>query len=231
MKLNRKSVGWIRPSTLTSQARESAGQEIARCLLLQIYAPPSVLIDTNCECIGFFGQIQLYLAIPSKAENSKLFTIAHEGVRSRLREALKFAWFDDGADNTDAGDLEKNERFDSLAIGVLPVQTAHETLLLVSFLDRPNSFEHRHARTICGSAARPIGVPETSQPCGSATHLEGLSPRQRAVLNLVANGRSNKQIAGDLGISHRTVETHRVIVMRKLGARNFADLMRLVSKV
>jgi FixJ family two-component response regulator len=60
-------------------------------------------------------------------------------------------------------------------------------------------------------------------------HLKGLSPRQRAVLDLVANGRSNKQIAGDLGISQRTVETHRVIVMRKLGARNFADLMRLVA--
>lgn len=55
-----------------------------------------------------------------------------------------------------------------------------------------------------------------------------LTPREREVLQLVTNGQSNKEAGRDLGISPRTVEVHRARVMEKLGARNTADLMRIV---
>ena len=55
-----------------------------------------------------------------------------------------------------------------------------------------------------------------------------LSPRQRQVMHLVAEGLSNKQIAARLGISPRTVENYRAWVMERLAASNLADLVRKV---
>lgn len=55
-----------------------------------------------------------------------------------------------------------------------------------------------------------------------------LTPRERDVLQRISNGQSNKEAGRELGISPRTVEVHRARVMEKLGARNTADLMRIV---
>ncbi len=57
--------------------------------------------------------------------------------------------------------------------------------------------------------------------------LEQLTAREREVLIGVAEGRTNREMAGTLGISHRTVETHRESLMRKLGIRTVAGLTRL----
>lgn len=56
--------------------------------------------------------------------------------------------------------------------------------------------------------------------------LETLSPRQREVLRLIALGRTTKQIAQELGISVKTVETHRAQLMERLGIRDVAGLVR-----
>ncbi|PLP97508.1 response regulator transcription factor [Cupriavidus pauculus] len=53
-----------------------------------------------------------------------------------------------------------------------------------------------------------------------------LTPRERDVMNRVAVGQMNKQIAADLGISLVTVKCHRGQVMRKMGARSVAELVR-----
>jgi DNA-binding NarL/FixJ family response regulator len=53
-----------------------------------------------------------------------------------------------------------------------------------------------------------------------------LTKREREVLSLVSEGYSNKQGALQMGISPRTFESHRAEAMRKLGARNTADLVR-----
>lgn len=55
---------------------------------------------------------------------------------------------------------------------------------------------------------------------------ETLTPREREVLALVANGQTTKQVAASLGISPRTVEAHREAVMRKLNIRTVAGLTR-----
>jgi two-component system response regulator FixJ len=57
---------------------------------------------------------------------------------------------------------------------------------------------------------------------------ERLTARERDVLERIARGASNKETGGDLGISSRTVEVHRARIMEKLGAKNAADLMRIV---
>jgi FixJ family two-component response regulator len=55
-----------------------------------------------------------------------------------------------------------------------------------------------------------------------------LTCREREVLSQVARGASNKEAGRRLGISPRTVEVHRARIMDKLGARNTADLIRIV---
>jgi DNA-binding NarL/FixJ family response regulator len=53
-----------------------------------------------------------------------------------------------------------------------------------------------------------------------------LTRRQREIVQLLASGRSNKEVAAALGISIKTVETHRAAIMRKLGFRSIANLVR-----
>jgi FixJ family two-component response regulator len=55
-----------------------------------------------------------------------------------------------------------------------------------------------------------------------------LTPREREVLGQIASGASNKETGRKLGISPRTIEVHRARIMEKLGAKNAADLVRIV---
>ncbi|MEM6616749.1 MAG: response regulator [Pseudomonadota bacterium] len=55
-----------------------------------------------------------------------------------------------------------------------------------------------------------------------------LTPRELEVLGEIASGASNKEAGRTLGISPRTIEVHRARIMEKLGARNAADLVRIV---
>jgi DNA-binding NarL/FixJ family response regulator len=59
-----------------------------------------------------------------------------------------------------------------------------------------------------------------------ATAPEPLSARETEVLNLIAGGKSNREIAEALFISVRTVEAHRATILSKLDLRNTADLVR-----
>ncbi len=61
--------------------------------------------------------------------------------------------------------------------------------------------------------------------------LASLSPREREVLDLVTRGKANKMVAGDLGVSQRTVEIHRAHVMQKMEAGSLAELVRMMMAV
>ena len=56
-----------------------------------------------------------------------------------------------------------------------------------------------------------------------------LTPREREVMALVTKGLMNKQAAGELGLSEITVKLHRGQVMRKMGVRSLADLVRMAE--
>jgi len=58
--------------------------------------------------------------------------------------------------------------------------------------------------------------------------LSALTPRERGVLDKLVQGRSNKLVAHELGISPRTVEIHRAHIMSKMEASSLSDLVRLV---
>ena len=61
----------------------------------------------------------------------------------------------------------------------------------------------------------------------AATHLEGLTPRQIQVMEMVLAGHPSKNIAADLGISQRTVENHRMRIMKRTGSKSLPALARL----
>jgi len=56
--------------------------------------------------------------------------------------------------------------------------------------------------------------------------LPKLTPREREIIQLLAEGHRNKRIAQKLGISVKTVETHRTTVMRKIGVKSIVELVR-----
>lgn len=58
--------------------------------------------------------------------------------------------------------------------------------------------------------------------------LASLTPRQKEILRLLADGKSNKAIGATFSISHKTVETHRTRIMAKLEVANVAELISLV---
>ncbi|MDR7417914.1 MAG: response regulator transcription factor [Armatimonadota bacterium] len=61
--------------------------------------------------------------------------------------------------------------------------------------------------------------------------LDRLTPRQREILQLIAEGRSTKAIAQTLGLSPRTVETHRAQLMERLGVHDVAGLVRFAVRM
>jgi DNA-binding CsgD family transcriptional regulator len=73
----------------------------------------------------------------------------------------------------------------------------------------------------CANAGGPAGA------ASSPSILSRLTPREREVLSHVSQGCSNKQGAMRMQIGPRTFESHRARVMRKLGAKNAADLVRM----
>jgi FixJ family two-component response regulator len=72
---------------------------------------------------------------------------------------------------------------------------------------------------------------ENSASNVASLHFSGREPltrREREVLEQFVSGASNKEAGRHLGISPRTIEDHRANIMKKLGARNAADLIRIV---
>ena len=64
---------------------------------------------------------------------------------------------------------------------------------------------------------------------GIRVALSSLTARERAILDQVALGRRNKQIAAELGVSEATVKSHRGSLMHKMNAQSLAELIRMVK--
>jgi FixJ family two-component response regulator len=61
------------------------------------------------------------------------------------------------------------------------------------------------------------------------THFASLTAREREIMALVASGLMSKQIAAQIGLSEITVKVHRSHIMKKMGARSVADLVRMAD--
>lgn len=91
--------------------------------------------------------------------------------------------------------------------------------------------DNEHLLTVVRDALRKdvhLGAMQGGRRPVEVRGFSQLTPREREVLQLITNGQSNKEAGRELGISPRTIEVHRARVMEKLGAKNTADLMRIV---
>ncbi|MBD8893937.1 response regulator transcription factor [Roseibium litorale] len=93
------------------------------------------------------------------------------------------------------------------------------------FIEKPFTAETVVERVNEGITA--MAKRTTDQP-GAYEGADLLTRREREVLDAITGGASNKEAGRQLGISPRTVEVHRARIMEKLGARNAADLVRIV---
>jgi two-component system, LuxR family, response regulator FixJ len=100
----------------------------------------------------------------------------------------------------------------------------------LDFIEKPFN-----AETVVSRVREALEARERRKAAGSSGALalpfpgrDTLTPREREVLAQIAGGASNKEAGRHLGISPRTIEVHRARIMEKLGARNAADLVRIV---
>ena len=103
---------------------------------------------------------------------------------------------------------------------VLKSDADRELVAAVDGLRQRRSFRSPSLRTPA------MGGPGNAQGEEGAKDGGDLTPREREIVQLVAEGRSSKQVAELLGISVKTVESHRTNIMRKLRIRSVSELVR-----
>lgn len=129
---------------------------------------------------------------------TKILVLSMHADRTYVREALAA-----GA----AGYLLKDSESRDLALALAAVARGHGWV------------SPAVAQAVIGDAVR------RTEPLPRPAHDE-LTPRQREVLQLIAEGHSTKQIARRLELSIKTIETHRAQIMNRLGIRHVAGLVR-----
>ena len=111
--------------------------------------------------------------------------------------------------------------------GDVPMAVEAMQLGAIDFLEKPYPPEILLEAIVhaCEAPATGTGMPQVdSKACAQ---IASLSERQRAVLRGILNGRPNKIIAYNLGLSIRTVEAYRAQLLSKLGVRGTAEAVRL----
>lgn len=98
---------------------------------------------------------------------------------------------------------------------------------VIDFIEKPFSDERLLSAVRSALDRLRSGEDKDQDRASAQVRLEGLSPRERDVLEGVVAGKANKVIAWELEISPRTVEIYRANLMTKTGARNMAELMRI----
>jgi FixJ family two-component response regulator len=137
--------------------------------------------------------------------------------------------------------LEFQQQFDELGIrlpvimmtghGDIPMSVRAMKAGAVDFLAKPfrdQDMLDAVSAAIDRDSVRRASVGETER---LQAQFATLSPRERQVMLLVTQGKMNKQVAGDLGLSEITIKIHRGAAMRKMGARTLADLVRMADSV
>jgi FixJ family two-component response regulator len=101
----------------------------------------------------------------------------------------------------------------------------------VEFLAKPFGDEALLSAINAGIALDRSARLKRSERAELTRRYERLTPREREVLTFVVGGFANKQTADELGTSEITIGVHRGQIMRKMGARSLAELVRLADKL
>jgi diguanylate cyclase (GGDEF)-like protein/PAS domain S-box-containing protein len=119
----------------------------------------------------------------------------------------------------------------SIGIAVFPLDAEDLDLLLRNSL-LAMQYAKQHGRNqfqFYSPALDALGRSKTQRLADLSKRLEGLTPREREVLDLLVAGKASKMIAYLLGISSRTIDIHRGRVMEKMQADSLAELVQMMS--
>ena len=117
--------------------------------------------------------------------------------------------------------------------GYADVPTAVRAMRLgaFDFLEKPFNVQHLIERINAAlhlADERKAAAPSAAVPA-AGDWQKSLTPREQEILTAIVTGKRNKVIAADLGISERTVETHRAHIMAKSGAGNVIELVGMIA--
>ena len=126
-----------------------------------------------------------------------------------------------------SGYLEEEQLLESIRAGasgyIMKTSDPQELLLAIQTVYRG---ENRYFSDGVSNGFDLAEVLHQAKQPGTRTGADALTPREREVLQLIAEGYANKGIADELYISVKTVEAHKAHIMPKLHARNNSDLIR-----
>ena len=116
-------------------------------------------------------------------------------------------------------------------VGDIPTSVQAMKAGAVDFLTKPVKSQQLLAAVALAAEKEAQVIASRGELAAINDRLSRLTPREREVLTHVIAGRLNKQIAGDLGTSEKTIKLHRGRMMHKLGVRSVADLVRITGRV
>ena len=166
-------------------SRRTSLGDLSQRLLLEAYAPASVLINSKCEGLYYFGAIDNYLKVAAGEANGDIIAMAREGLRHKLRTAILQAGRDHARTLVSGAQLRRDGQSMAVTIDVRPVEGDAGDMHLVSFIDTPEP------------ANRPGAVtePEASQLAQVERELDATREElQRAIRDLELSNEDQKAI-------------------------------------
>jgi len=131
---------WPRAAQVKPLREETFG-DVSHKALLEFYAPTSVLVDQKDHCLYFFGATESYLQIPSGDAQQTILAMVRQGLRSKLRAALKRARSENAPISLSGGTITRNGIVVPIQVEVRPVQATDQILYLASFVETPQPRE------------------------------------------------------------------------------------------
>ena len=128
-----------------------------------------------------------------------------------------------------AGGVERPVIFIT-GVGDIPVSVQAMKAGAVDFLTKPLKSQQLLAAVAQAVDKEAQALQLRSELTVVNDRISRLTPREREVLTHVIAGRLNKQIAADLGTVEKTIKLHRGRMMRKMGVRTVADLVRIAQR-
>jgi two-component system, chemotaxis family, CheB/CheR fusion protein len=177
----------VRPGRDQPASREAALADLCQRLVIQIYAPAAVLINSKHECLYSLGPIDRYLRVAPGRPTHDLLAMAPRGLGAKLRSAIQQASRENARIVVAGGRKGHNGGAVSFSIAVQPVLNEGEALLLICFVDEPKD-EQRPDRLLAPRDSIPRIVELERELEVTRTELQG------AIRNLEISGEEQKAI-------------------------------------
>ncbi|WP_223851623.1 response regulator transcription factor [Cupriavidus pauculus] len=192
------------------------------------------IVDDDPHMNGALADLLRSVGIASRG-----FLAAQEFLQSELEDLPGCLVLDVRLRGTNGLDLQEHLRLHGIDLPIIFI-TAHGDIEMSvramkagahDFLTKP--FRDQVFLDAVSGAIEADRCKRATFRCGLdlRARFSSLSDREREVMLLAASGLMNKQIAGRIGISEVTIKIHRSKAMRKMAARTFADLVKMVHEL